>query len=236
MESITLTFGGMGHTKFSVSSTQNKYTSDFLLPIVIEENGPEGYTVNIFGAENLESVFPVFKATETSFFKFKHSDKFSQCLRVKSGGQISSFPIENNVYGLEILNEKKQKMFESAGGHHQKNLTVWFGVDEGEDECGIYLFPRRTQTDGGFRGRTQTDGGFRGRTQTDDDIETDGGFTETDCMHLQSDGPKKATIALNNTSNEKFKSSYFKEPRTMNKRTFSFLFHQKKMVGNLYLN
>ncbi|CCV02068.1 hypothetical protein IIV25_050R [Invertebrate iridovirus 25] len=235
MENITLTFGTVGHTKFSMSSTQNKYTSDFLLPIVVEENGPQGYTVNIFGAENLESVFPVFTATETSFFKIKHDDKLSPVIRVQKGKQISSFPIEEKVYGLEILNEEKQKKFENAGGHSQKNLTVWFGVDEGKDECGIYLYPRgRTQTDGGSR--TQTDGGRRY-------TECDGGWNrpQTECdgggfHNLQTDGPSHATIALNNTSTEKYKSSYFQEPKIMNKRTFNFCFHQTKMMGNLYLN
>jgi hypothetical protein len=206
MENITLTFGTVGHTKLSVSSAQNKYTSDFLLPIVVEENGPQGYTVNIFGAENLESVFPVFTATETSFFKIKHDDKLSPIIRVQKDKHLSSFPNKEKVYGLEILNEEKQKMFENAGGHHQKNLTVWFGVDEGKDECG------RTETD---RPQTECDGG---------------GFYNGGC------GPSHATIALNNTSTEKYKSSYFQEPKIMNKRTFNFCFRQKNMMGNLYLN
>jgi hypothetical protein len=208
MEAIRLTFGTKGHVNFSVSSVQNNYDSSNLLPIAMEENGPNSYNINIFGAENLESVFPVFKVTETSFFKFEHNAKISSCIRVKPPGQISSFPIEDTVYGLEILNKQKQNLFEKCGGHNQKNLTVWFGVDEGEDVCGIYCTPRKY--------RTQTDG----------------------CSD-QVDGymPKAATVALNNTSTEKYKSAYFQEPRTMNKRTFNFCFQQpKKMMDNLYLN
>jgi hypothetical protein len=195
METITLTFGTKGHVNFSVSSVQNNYDQKNLLPIVMEENGPSSYMINIFGAENLESVFPVFKATETSYFKFEHNAKISPCIRIRPGGQISSFPLQhNNVYGLEILNEKKQEKFEKCGGHNQKNLNIWFGVDEGEDECGIY---RRTETDG----------------------------------ISQTDGPRKATIALNNTSTEKY------QPWDMNKRTFNFCFNPAlKMMDNLYLN
>ncbi|CCV02241.1 hypothetical protein IIV30_046R [Invertebrate iridescent virus 30] len=225
MESITLTFGTMGSTQLSVSSVQNNYDKKNLLPIVIEENGPQGYTVNIFEADHLNSVFPFFKATETSFFKFKHNDKMSSCLRVQNGGQISSFPIKDKIYGLEILNENKQKMFEQAGGHHQKNLIVWFGVYEGYDDCGIYNW--RTQTDGGFNLKSdgiQTDGGRR--------TETDGG-RRTD----ETDGYSKATVALNNSSTEKFRSIYFKEPYKMNQRTFNFCFKKfDKMMDNLYIN
>lgn len=208
METITLTFGTNGHVNFSVSSVQNNYDAINLLPIVMEENGPFSYMINIFGAENLDSVFPVFKATETSYFKFEHNTKMSSYIRVKPGGQISSFPIKDNIYGLEILNERKQQLFEKCGGHNQKNLNVWFGIDEGEDECGIYFTARRS--------RTEIDGPSR----------------------TQIDGPsQKATIALNNTSTEKYQSSYFQEPQNMNRRTFNFCFKPTlKMMDNLYLN
>jgi len=212
METITLTFGTKGHVNFSVSSTQNNYEQKNLLRIVMEEDGPSSYLINIFGAENLESVFPVFKATETSFFKFEHNKRLSPCIRVGSGGQISSFIVQNTVYGLEILNESKQKIFERCGGHNQKNLNVWFGIDEGEDDCGIYFTVRQ--------GKTETDGCSR---------------VETDC--IQFDGPKRATIALNNTSTEKYTTANFQEPWTMNKRTFKFCFKKsEKMMDNLYLN
>ena len=215
METITLTFGTEGHVNFSVSSVQNNYDQKNLLPIVMEENGPSSYMINIFGAENLESVFPVFKAIETSYFKFEHNKKISPCIRIRPGGQISSFPIKDkdNVYGLEILNEKKQEKFEKCGGHNQKNLSIWFGVDEGEDDCGIYFTTRS---------RTETDGISR--------VETDG------ISRVETDGPRKATIALNNTSTEKYQSSSFQEPN-MNKRTFNFCFKPAlKMMENLYLN
>lgn len=208
METITLTFGTEGHVNFSVSSVQNNYDQKNLLPIVMEENGPSSYMINIFGAENLESVFPVFKAIETSYFKFEHNTKISPCIRIRPSGQISSFPIKDNVYGLEILNEKKQEKFEKCGGHNQKNLSIWFGVDEdeGEDDCGIYFTTRRS--------RTETDSISR----------------------VETDGPRKATIALNNTSTEKYQSSYFQEPN-MNKRIFNFCFKPAlKMMENLYLN
>lgn len=155
MEQITLTFGTEGHVNFSVSSTQNNYTSENLLPIVIEENGPQGYVVNIFGSENLNSVFPVFKTTETSFFKFEHQNKTSPCIKVSAGGQISSFPFQNKIYGLEILNKNKEKQFEEAGGHSHKTLIVWFGPNDGT------CFTSRTATDGGTRKpkiRTEIDG------------------------------------------------------------------------------
>jgi hypothetical protein len=212
MESITLTFGTKGHVEFSVSSNQNNYKT--LLPIVIEENGPQSYNVNIFGAEEHESVFPFFKAIETSFFKFEHNDTRSPCIKIEDGGRISSFPIKDKVYGLEILNERKQKLFEKHGGHNQKNLIVWFGVDEGEDDCGIYFTTRRS--DGlDTRSRTETDGISR----------------------VETDGPRRATVALNNTSTERYTEAYFQEPLIMNKRTFNFVFQKsKKMMDNLYLN
>ena len=218
METITLTFGTKGHVKFSVSSNQNNYKT--LLPIVIEENGPQSYNVNIFGADEHESVFPFFKATETSFFKFEHNDNRSPCIKVEEGGHISSFPIKDKVYGLEILNERKQKLFEKHGGHHQKNLIVWFGIDEGEDDCGIYFTTRRT--DGlDIRSRTETDGCR---------VETDGYSSPRIVAQM-------ATVALNNTSTERYTKAYFQEPQIMNKRTFNFVFQKsEKMMDNLYLN
>lgn len=210
METITLTFGTNSHVNFSVSSTQNNYEKKNLLPIVMEEDGPFSYTINIFGADNLESVFPVFQTTETSFFKFEHGDKYSSCIKVSAYGQISSFPYKSQVYGLEILNEKKQNLFEKYGGHKQKNLNVWFGIDEGEDECGIYFTTRRTETDG----CTQIDGPTP--------------------INLKR---SRATIALNNTSCDRYKSTFFTEPKNMNKRTFHFCFKKSNnMMDNLYLN
>lgn len=199
MDTIRLTFGTKGHVNFSVSSIQNNYDKKNLLPIVIEEDGSSSYTVNIFGADNLASVFPVFKTIETSYFKFEHNSKLSSCILVPVDGQISSFIYNSKVYGLEILNEKKQKLFESYGGHRQKDLNVWFGIDEGKDECGIY-----------------------------------GCTTETDgpCTYSP-----KATIALNNTSTEKYQIIRFEEPNVMNKRTFHFCFRKSElMMDNLYLN
>ena len=205
METITLTFGTDSRVNFSVSSTQNNYDQKNLLPIVMEENGPSSYKINIFGADNLESVFPVFKPTETSFFKFVHGTRSSQCIKVPSYGTISSFPFESKIYGLEVLNKPKQDLFEKYGGHDQKNLTVWFAVDEGEDVCGIYFTAGRTETDGCRSG-----------------IETDGLTT-------------LATIALNNSSKDVYEPAYFKEPKIMFKRTFNFCFKKSKMMGNLYL-
>jgi hypothetical protein len=225
MESITLTFGTKGRVEFSVSSKQNNYKT--LLPIVIEENGPQSYNVNIFGAEEHESVFPFFKATETSFFKFEHNDTRSSCFKIENGGRISSFLIEDKVYGLEILNERKQKLFEKHGGHNQKNLIVWFGVDEGEDDCGIYFTTRRSDSlDNQCTGRHGSQShDIRPRTETDG------------ISRVETDGPCRATVALNNTSTERYTEAYFQEPLIMNKRTFNFVFQKsKKMMDNLYLN
>lgn len=147
MDTITLTFGTSSFVNFSVSSTQNNYEQKNLLPIVMEENGPSSYKINIFGADNLGSVFPVFKPTETSFFRFTHGIKCSPCIKVSAYGTISSFPFESKIYGLEVLNKTKQELFEKYGGHDQKTLTVWFAVDAGEDECGIYFTAGRTETD-----------------------------------------------------------------------------------------
>jgi hypothetical protein len=216
MESITLTFGTKGHVEFSVSSNQNNYKT--LLPIVIEENGPQSYNVNIFGAEEHKSVFPFFKATETSFFKFEHNDTRSPRIKIEDGGRISSFPIKDKVYGLEILNERKQKLFEKQGGHNQKNLIVWFGVDEGENDCDIYFTARKSDDlDNQCTGRHgSASHDIRSRTETD--------------------GPRRATVALNNTSAERYTEAYFQEPLIMNKRTFNFVFQKsKKMMDNLYL-
>jgi hypothetical protein len=211
MDTITLTFGTEGCIKFSISSTQNNYEKKNLLPIVIEEDGPQSYLVNIFGADNLESVFPVFTATQLSFVKFEHNGKFSPCIKIKTNAQLSSFPIENIVYGLEILNEQKQKLFEDRGGHKHKNLNVWFGVH-------------------------------------DKNVSRTVSCVEFDCMHLDnltfdiadssnqsSKHVDRATIALNNSSTERFKPSYFEEPKIMNQRTFNFCFKNKEMMDNLYL-
>jgi hypothetical protein len=205
MDTIRLTFGTNTRVNFSVCSVQNNYNTK--LPIVIEEDGPLSYTVNIFGAEHLDSVFPVFMATKTSFFKFQHNNKLSPCIRLKKNGYISSFLNNNKIYGLEILNKRKQSLFEKYGGHNQKELIVWFGIDEGRDECGIY--------------RTTAQ-----QTETDDCYQT-----ETDSCG------SKATIALNNTSAEGYKALYFQEPLLMHKRTFNFCFKKsEKMMDNLYLN
>lgn len=242
MESLKLTFGTMGSTQLSISSVQNCYDTKYLLPIVIEENGPYEYIVNIFDANHLESVFPFFKVTETSFFKFQHNDKLSPCLKIHNGGQISSFPVDDKVYGLEILNENKQTKFEKAGGHQQKKLIVWFGVDEGYDECGIYNM-RKTETDG-YNDLTDdliaTDGYSKLINRTDDSDDSD--YDEIDGYKpIATDDDYKplklATIALNNTSMDKFQSKYFKEPKKMNKRTFIFCFKKfDKMMNNLYIN
>lgn len=207
MDTIRLNFGTKECVEFSVSSVQNSYNDENLLPIVVEEHLHDSYLVNIFGADNLKSVFPVFKVSSTSFFKFKLNNRKSPCLKVHRG-YISSFPFEGKVYGLEILNQDKQKEFESKGGHSNKILEVYFSPDEGEDVCGIYRSSSRTETDGISRCRTETDG-----------IE-----------------PPLATVALNNTSTETYTKSYFREPTSMNKRTFYFVFNRKeKMMGNLYL-
>ena len=68
MDTITLTFGTEQFTYLSISSVQNNYEKKNLLPIALEENGPDSYKINIFGADNLDSVFPVFKTTKPSFF------------------------------------------------------------------------------------------------------------------------------------------------------------------------
>jgi hypothetical protein len=229
METITLTFGTTGHVNFSVSSVQNNYEKKNFLPIVIEEDGPSSYMVNIFGADNLDSVFPVFTTTETSFFKFEHGGKFSPCIQVKSGKQISSFLTRSNsnstVYGLEILTDRKQTLFEKCGGHTQKNLNVWFGIDEGEDDCGIF-FRSRTETDG-----ISTELG-KGATlpQRGKGTPHPKGWVAT----LPQRG-KGAPIVLNNSSQERYKQAYFEEPKTMNERTFHFCFRNEKMMGNIYL-
>jgi hypothetical protein len=215
MEVITLTFGTNGRVNFSVSSSQNKYEKKNLLPIVMEEDGPSSYLISVLGAQDLESVFPVFKTVQRSFFKFEHNGKKSPCIRVPSYSEISSFYHDSTVYGLEILNEKKQKMFESAGGHSEKNLNVWFGIED--DEVTI-LYSRRTETDGcGTFIRPQTD-------------------VDEDCIATDSCCPPPATIALNNTSSERYRTANFQEPKTMNKRTFRFCFKNSKLLDNLYLN
>jgi hypothetical protein len=204
MQTIRLNFGTKECVEFSVSSVQNSYNDENLLPIVVEEHLHDSYLVNIFGADKLKSVFPVFKVSSTSFFKFKLNNRKSPCLKVDSG-YISSFPFEGKVYGLEILNQDKQKEFESKGGHSNKILEVYFSPDKGEDVCGIFS-----------SSRTEIDGCSR---------------TETDGI-----GPPLATVALNNSSTETYTKSHFREPKSMNKRTFYFVFKQtEKMMDNLYL-
>lgn len=206
MNEQILTFGTEGHVNFGVSSLQNNYEQKHTLSVVVEEDKfCTHYNVKIYGADNLESVFPFFKVTETSFFRFEHGEndlglkrssncidlpfgqilglkRSSNCIRVQKDGYISSFPDKKNnkIYGLEILNYNKQKLFEKNGGHNHKNLNVWFGPYEGEDVCGKWST-----------------------------FETD-----------EVDGQTKPL--LNNTSTERFISTYFQEPKVMNKRTFNF--------------
>ena len=226
METITLSFGTKGCVEFSVSSIQNNYDRKNFLPIVMEEEGPSSYRIYINCDETIESVFPIFKVNKTSFFKFQHNNISSPCIKVDKG-HISSFISNNVVYGLEILNESKQKKFEASGGHKHKELKVWFGIeDEGQDECGPFRIMRHTETDG--------------CCSPQKDVETDGCCSpqkdvETDSIDFGK-AKKKATIALNNSSSEVYKQSYFEEPEIMNERTFHFLFQTKpKMMGNLYL-
>lgn len=257
METITLTFGTKGCVNFSVSKVQNNYEEHNLLPIVIEESGPETYAVNIFGADDLTSVFPVFKASETSYFKFEHNDKISPFIKVEKNGKISSFPINSTVYGLEILNKQKQNLFEKSGGHTLKNLVIWFGVDEGVDECGILLknndqSDRNHNRDNDYaRDNDHGDDDDYARNRRDhgddDDIDSLDSLSSRKCKKVISkEKPivrnstirtkEKATVALNNTSNEKYISAPFKVPSQMNKRIFNFYFKtSNKMMGNLYL-
>jgi hypothetical protein len=209
MDTINLTFGTKGNVNFCISTIQNNYDRSNLLPIVVEENGPESYLVNIFDSDHCESVFPVFKTVSNpySYFKFSHGDnergwKQSQVIRVAPNKCISSFPIGSTVYGLEILNENKEKRFEEHGGHHLKSFTVEFGVDE----MNSY----------------------------------DGCRVETDSCCLETDGycqsKKIATVALNNSSTERYTTAYFDEPDFMGKRTFNFHFKNNlKMMDTLYL-
>jgi hypothetical protein len=194
METIKLTFGTASCVNFSMAKTQNKY--DNLYKIVMEENAYKSYSIHIMDGEDAESAFPVFKVDRTSFFKFRHGDKESPPLVVHAGRRISSFPLDGKVYGLEVLNERKQKSFESKGGHDHKTLTVWFGVAEQ---------PERV--------------------------------VEYDCM-LQCDGPcAPATVALNNTSTQKFVPSEYTVPKVMHKATFTFCFEKpQQMMDNLYLS
>jgi hypothetical protein len=131
METITLTFGTQNQVMLSVSSIPDNYEKQNLLPIVMEEDGFNSYAVNIFGADNLRSVFPIFKATETSCFKFGYNGRISTFIKVLKDAQISSFPNQNETCNLEIYNEKN--------GYSIKNtLIVWFGVLD-EIEYEIYI-------------------------------------------------------------------------------------------------
>lgn len=207
MDTLKLCFETDKGISISVSSVQNKYDKKNLLPIVMEEINYNSYLIHVFGADNLESVFPVIKVDHTAFLKLHLNNRSSPCLQVENSGELSSFPVGRKVYGLEILNETKQKLFESNGGHSNKVLTVEYSPDEGQDECGIYLNFER-------RGRTEFDG----------------------CSRIETDGCR-ATVALNNTSTETFNTKYFKEPQSMVKRHLYFVFEKKeKMMGNLYLD
>jgi len=190
---LRLDFGTGGYVNFCVSRVQNNYTQNNLLPITIEKDGT---TINVFGAETLLSVFPVFKTEQTSYFKFEHNGKRSPCIQVSPNQSISSFMIQDVVYGLEILCKKKQDSFESSGGHSCKDLTVWLGVDK------VVYNDYNTST--------------------------------KDCACEIFGSQQAATVALNNTSSDKYITGYFLEPSDMNKRTFHFRF--KNMFGNLYLN
>lgn len=221
MNKVTLTFGTLGYVEFSVSAVQNKYDHSNLLKIAMEESGPDSYTIYIFGADNLDSVFPVFKTTEISYFKFQHNDKVSPCIRVPNNGKISSFPIEGKVYGLEILNKRKQMLFEQHGGHNQKELVVWFGIDEGEDVC---------------------DGRVDSLSYPPPLVSAIPELSFVEDCEEEVFLSERATIALNNTSTERFQSLSFREP-FMNKRSFSFCFQKgnqevgnNNMVGNLYIS
>jgi hypothetical protein len=206
MESIKLTFGTDEGFILSVSTVQNNYEKKNLLKIVMEEYDSDSYLINVFGAKDLKSVFPVFKVKDTSFFRFQLNGKTSGVLKTGSKGEISSFPVGDKVYGIEILNEDYQKLFESKGGHSNKILTVWYAPEE--EDHGLFFKCRRTVTDGG-------------------EIEVDGLFSTA----------TTATIALNNTSTEKFKRAYFKEPSFMHRRNFYFVFNkEEELMGNLYLN
>lgn len=123
---IKLYFDAIGYVTLSISSVQNDYREENLLPISIDK---DDMTLNVFGAETLHSVFPVFTTEEPTYFKFEHNGKISNCIKVGKNDSISSFIVEDVVYGLEILGKAKQDIFEINGGHSCKDLTVWLGVD-----------------------------------------------------------------------------------------------------------
>lgn len=218
MDIITLTFGTKEYIEFGVSSVQNDYSKT--LKLVMSENGPDSYLFYIFGADGCESVFPFFRAGGTSVMRFEFGDKLSPYVRIAKNDCISSFKHKDKVYGLEILNENRQKRFEKAGGHRIKSFAVEFGVDDGIDDCGIY-FTARTETDGSrYRGYLETDS-IQKRTETDSPAAAKWG---------------RATVALNNTSTDQYKTAYFDIPNIMNKRIFNFKFiPNEKMMDNLYL-
>jgi hypothetical protein len=207
METLKLNFGTRGCFHFSVAATQNNYND--LLKIVVEEDSKDSYLVHVMGADTLESVFPVFKAVDSACcFKFEHGQKESNYIRVLKGGQISSFTVDKVVYGIEILNEKKEKYFEENGGHNLKQLKVSFGA---------------------FKEVEQT-------TSLSRDVTDDGCYSTDGCS---TDGftRKSATVALNNSSTDKYRSAEFNLP-VMHKRTLKFCFESKSdntMKDNLYL-
>jgi hypothetical protein len=306
MNSVKLYFGTTGYVNLSVSSRQNNYTPAFSLPITMEEDGATTYIINVFGAEN--SVYPVFKTSETSYFKFEHNNINSQCIKVQKNQCISSFISNDVVYGLEVLNKKRQNEFEKSGGHKCKDLAVWFAVDspvssnifssQSYDECddthnfsfGDFEEERdsrdggrqaaiespRDSRDGGRQAaiespRDSRDGGRQAAIESPRDsrdggrqaaIESprdsrDGGrqaaiesprYRNSRNGHAAEKAPRnsryghaamesvKATVALNNTSTDKYQTEHFVEPKVMNKRTFRFCFKNKPtMLGNLYL-
>lgn len=149
MESIALTFGTQSRVTLSVSSVRDNYEKQYFLPIVIEEDGPYSYMVHIFGANNLESVFPIFKVTETSYLKFAHNGRLSSYIKVPKDTPISSFSNKNDIYNLEICNEKRQPLpiFEKCGYYKRNTLIVWFGLLRGEDDREIYTGTNYTLID-----------------------------------------------------------------------------------------
>jgi len=217
MNSVKLYFGTTGYVNLSVSSRQNNYTPAFSLPITMEEDGATTYIINVFGAEN--SVYPVFKTSETSYFKFEHNNKNSPCIKVQKNQCISSFISNDVVYGLEVLNKKRQNEFEKSGGHKCKDLAVWFAVDS-PVSSNIFSSQSYDECDDSHKKPITT-------------YNFSFGDFEEDVAAMES---VKATVALNNTSTDKYQTVSFVEPKVMNKRTFRFCFKNKPtMLGNLYL-
>lgn len=303
MDTLKLTFGTVGSVDFSVSAKQNNY--DDLVKIVMEESGPKSYLIHLLDGQKYDSVFPVFKAVDQPcYFKFKHGNKTSNIIKVPKSGKISSFPIDDTVYGLEILNVGKQTAFESKGGHVLKNLVVSFGVmTVDEDVTGIRRNSRRRYHsyayerdrldsfsdgwDGGVsmhdlarwgfyrvsnvearchfcrlgvtdwestdtaRGEhvrwnpdcpfLVRDGRFCGNVVLGD--EDDHGDVQCDGISTDGGGSTKtaenATVALNTTSKDTYRSSSFKTPSIMKERTFTFRFEpptRPQVVDGLYVS